>query len=83
VAACGPHSPLAVPAAGWVVVDHPEITPPSNFLQLRDTTSASSAPYWWSNPTNGPSSAPATWPLKPWHPSATIPSSCSRQSPAH
>jgi hypothetical protein len=29
---------VAVPAAGWVVVDHPEITPPSNFHQLRDTT---------------------------------------------
>ena len=29
---------MAVPAAGWVVVDHPEITPPSNFHQLRDTT---------------------------------------------
>jgi hypothetical protein len=27
-----------VPAAGWVVQDHPEITPPSNFHQLRDTT---------------------------------------------
>ncbi len=25
-------------AAGWVVQDHPEITPPSNFHQLRDTT---------------------------------------------
>jgi len=29
---------MAVPAAGWVVQDHPEITPPSNFNQLRDTT---------------------------------------------
>lgn len=29
---------LAVPAAGWVVASHPEITPPSNFHQLRDTT---------------------------------------------
>jgi hypothetical protein len=29
---------VAVPAAGWVVVDHPEIPPPSNFHQLRDTT---------------------------------------------
>jgi len=31
---------LAVPAAGWVVATHPEITPPSNFQQLRDTTVA-------------------------------------------
>jgi hypothetical protein len=31
---------VAVPAAGWVVQDHPEITPPSNFHQLRDTTTA-------------------------------------------
>ena len=29
---------MAVPAAGWVVLIHPEITPPSNFHQLRDTT---------------------------------------------
>jgi len=29
---------MAVPAAGWVVQDHPAITPPSNFNQLRDTT---------------------------------------------
>jgi hypothetical protein len=29
---------VAVPAAGWVVVDHPEIPPPSNFHQLRNTT---------------------------------------------
>jgi hypothetical protein len=29
---------LAVPAAGWVVSGHPEITPPSNFHQPRDTT---------------------------------------------
>ena len=29
---------LAVPAAGWVVLIHPEITPTSNFHQLRDTT---------------------------------------------
>ena len=29
---------LAVPAAGWVVLAHPEITPSSNFYQLRDTT---------------------------------------------
>ena len=27
-----------MPAAGWVVLGHPEITPPSNFYQLRDTT---------------------------------------------
>jgi hypothetical protein len=32
-----------VPAAGWVVQDHPEITPPSNFHQLRDTTVAPGA----------------------------------------
>jgi hypothetical protein len=25
-------------AAGWVVLDHPEITPPSNFHHLYDTT---------------------------------------------
>ena len=42
MAACGPHSPLAVPAAGWLVHDHPEITPPSNFHQLRDTTNKQS-----------------------------------------
>lgn len=29
---------LAVPAAGWVVASHPEITPPSNFHHFRDTT---------------------------------------------
>jgi len=29
---------LAVTAAGWVGLLHPEITPPSNFHQLRDTT---------------------------------------------
>jgi hypothetical protein len=29
---------LAVPAAGWVGSSHPEITPPTNFHQLRDTT---------------------------------------------
>jgi len=29
---------LAVPAAGWVVLAHTEITPASNFHQLRDTT---------------------------------------------
>ncbi|WP_454283261.1 hypothetical protein, partial [Roseovarius sp. MBR-79] len=29
---------LAVPAAGWVGFVHPEITPPSNFHHLRDTT---------------------------------------------
>jgi len=45
VAACGPHSPLAVSAAGWVVQDHPEITPPSNFHHLRDTT-ASNTMCW-------------------------------------
>ena len=28
----------AVPAAGWVVASHPEITPPSNFHHFRDTT---------------------------------------------
>jgi len=32
---------MAVPAAGWVVLSHPEITPPSNFHQLRDTTAPS------------------------------------------
>jgi len=29
---------MAVPAAGWVVLMHPEITPSSNFYQTRDTT---------------------------------------------
>jgi len=29
---------LAVAAAGWVGSVHPEITPPSNFHHLRDTT---------------------------------------------
>lgn len=29
---------LAVSAAGWVGLLHPEITPPSNFHHLRDTT---------------------------------------------
>ncbi|MDN2584275.1 hypothetical protein N1F91_30295, partial [Aquibium sp. ELW1220] len=29
---------LAVSAAGWVGFVHPEITPPSNFHHLRDTT---------------------------------------------
>jgi len=29
---------MAVPAAVWVVSMHPEITPSSNFYQLRDTT---------------------------------------------
>ena len=29
---------LAVDAAGWVGSSHPEITPPSNFHHLRDTT---------------------------------------------
>jgi hypothetical protein len=29
---------MAVPAAVWVVSVHPEITPSSNFYQLRDTT---------------------------------------------
>jgi len=29
---------MAVPAADWVGLIHPEITPPSNFHQLRDTT---------------------------------------------
>ena len=29
---------MAVPAAGWVVLVHPEITPSSNFYQTRDTT---------------------------------------------
>jgi hypothetical protein len=29
---------MAVPAAGWVVSMHPEITPSSNFYQTRDTT---------------------------------------------
>jgi len=29
---------VAVPAAGWVGLVHPEITSPSNFHQLRDTT---------------------------------------------
>ena len=29
---------LAVAAAGWVGSSHPEITPPSNFHHLRDTT---------------------------------------------
>ena len=29
---------LAVAAAGWVGLVHPEITPPSNFHHLRDTT---------------------------------------------
>jgi len=31
---------LAVPTAVWVGLVHPEITPPSNFHQLRDTTLA-------------------------------------------
>ena len=31
---------MAVPTAVWVGLVHPEITPPSNFHQLRDTTSA-------------------------------------------
>lgn len=31
---------LAVAAAGWVGLVHPEITPHSNFHHLRDTTSA-------------------------------------------
>ena len=35
---CGPHSPMAVAAAGWVGLVHPEITPPSNFHHLRDPT---------------------------------------------
>src|SRR6056297_4329707 len=40
VAACGPHSPWRLPPpVRWVSV-HPEITPPSNFHQLRDTTDA-------------------------------------------
>ncbi|WP_420380841.1 porin [Marivita sp.] len=29
-----------MPAAGWVVLGHPEITPPSNFYQLPDTTAS-------------------------------------------
>jgi hypothetical protein len=29
---------MAVPTAVWVGLVHPEITPPSNFHQLRDTT---------------------------------------------
>ena len=29
---------LAVAAADWVGLVHPEITPPSNFHHLRDTT---------------------------------------------
>jgi hypothetical protein len=32
-----------VPAAGWVGLDHPEITPPSNFHQTRDTTLVATA----------------------------------------
>jgi len=31
---------VAVPTAVWVGLVHPEITPPSNFHQLRDTTAA-------------------------------------------
>ncbi|MBW6507886.1 MAG: hypothetical protein K0B00_14245, partial [Rhodobacteraceae bacterium] len=34
---------LAVAAAGWVGLVHPEITPPSNFHHLRDTTRAGAA----------------------------------------
>jgi len=29
---------MAVPATDWVGLDHPEITPPSNFHQTRDRT---------------------------------------------
>jgi len=38
---------LAVAAAGWVGVSsvHPEITPPSNFHQLRDTTQQAAADF--------------------------------------
>jgi hypothetical protein len=35
---------LAVPAAGWVVAGHPEITPPSNFHHFQDTTGWLEAP---------------------------------------
>jgi len=41
-----PSLSLAVPAAGWVVQDHPEITPPSNFHQTPDTTRAEHRNYW-------------------------------------